>query len=448
MESKLFYLQIVLISLVSTWGFGGRAEWGPPVIIALCWSTIIPYLMSQKSSKYRCLYFLIPLLILFIPIGFSLTNYAYIREGETYVANSFNPALPFTMEFFRTLENALLLSGVLWVATISSVFFSRKEYIRKFLIFLLINGLVITFLGIYFNLTNSSKIFGYFNSVNPQFFGSFYYHNHYNAYACILSGISLGMFFYSLKRFGPVFGRGNPALFYLFSSLFIATGVGLSSGRAGLIAIVFIFIFFINGIIRYIKQRSEKGKTHSNWGFIVFYIALSIGFFGFISYDVLERKWGDTKAEFSAFQSDKIDLTITRYYLYRDAIGYIKEKPLWGWGLGSYQFVHHLYCGKEFRDATGRIVSNAQFTHNDLLQYCIEIGILGFLCLAIIPVSALIYLRKKGKTNWIGYGLSSSIVGIAIISCFDFPLGSPGILFILSLIFALYVRYGLLENKS
>lgn len=124
-------------------------------------------------------------------------------------------------------------------------------------------------------------------------------------------------------------------------------------------------------------------------------------------------------------------LTETRLRILVCSFPLIKEKPLWGHGIGSFQYVYPKVQGEYFvRNPhsilwpTGR---RSQHAHNDYLQLLIELGLVGGLLL----LSALyLYLRygwntflqnKDISTRAIQLALFFSLTGILLQAFVDFP---------------------------
>ena len=68
------------------------------------------------------------------------------------------------------------------------------------------------------------------------------------------------------------------------------------------------------------------------------------------------------------------------------------DKPIWGWGLGTYRFVINdsdRYLGNEHEYAFVH-------AHNDWLQYMAEVGMVGFILLAILASAPYVLYKKEG----------------------------------------------------
>jgi O-antigen polymerase len=111
----------------------------------------------------------------------------------------------------------------------------------------------------------------------------------------------------------------------------------------------------------------------------------------------------------------------------------IEEHPVWGTGYNRYAVEYLNYQAEYFKhkklnDSERFLASNIKHAHNEFIQTYAELGILGFLLLAGIIITALFENIKKNKfnpkeetLNAINISAKASLLSIIIISLFSFP---------------------------
>jgi len=218
-------------------------------------------------------------------------------------------------------------------------------------------------------------------------------HNHYAGVMELLAPIPLII---SLSRLAHQKVR-------LLAGVGAAVMVGtifLSGSRGGMIAM------FVELIVLAVVLLRQKRSIR---------IALAVGAFAVVLISLLVWLGGkelgvrvtsiskDTRSEVSGGMRLSID---------RDAVRMIRQKPVIGWGLGTFPVVY-----PQFRSFyTNFFVNEA---HNDYLQLLAEMGVLGFATMVWFQI--VLYLRVRGKIgNWM-----SNVSGATTLAC---GLGAAGIL--------------------
>ena len=126
-----------------------------------------------------------------------------------------------------------------------------------------------------------------------------------------------------------------------------------------------------------------------------------------------------------------------------------KEKPIWGWGVGSFIHIHPIYAGPEFYKKDSDYPVAYEFAHSDYLQTLAEKGIVGS-TLLVLPF-ALLSIFLTSKARWknpispillLGSGL------VLLTAAIDFSLSNPAIAMGTLLILSIGVRYALLSQRN
>jgi putative inorganic carbon (hco3(-)) transporter len=224
----------------------------------------------------------------------------------------------------------------------------------------------------------------------------------------------------------------SPKLFSILLWIgLIGFGVLLSLSRTGIFA-----MFAAMGTMLVAVCYAEKRKYALFLIAAVLLVVMGLGIYAgmdaaFERYANLVRNW----------QSEE-----SRTRLWKDALPMIAEAPLWGTGLGSFQWT---YPAHESLDPD----IPAMYAHSDYLQLVIEVGIVG---LALV-IWAMIICWKSALGNLmaenalrrsIGLATLGSLVAAAIQEVVDYSLYIPGIAAVLLLLVSLNELAGRLEKET
>ncbi len=119
-----------------------------------------------------------------------------------------------------------------------------------------------------------------------------------------------------------------------------------------------------------------------------------------------------------------------RLGIFASAAGMAIDRPLLGYGIGSFASVFPAYNFPV--DAPARYQMQADFAHNEYLQAAAELGIPGFGALLVLLffIFRNIPKNREHKKNWAAEtGAYFALCGIALHSMVDFNLHLPGIFF-------------------
>jgi O-antigen ligase len=115
-----------------------------------------------------------------------------------------------------------------------------------------------------------------------------------------------------------------------------------------------------------------------------------------------------------------------RVNLTRDTLRMAADRPVWGWGLGSYAIVFPSYQGDYLRDTKGAITARVVHAHNDWAHIAAETGLIGLLILGT-PVLVLIIRCRRGESALLRWGGGGTVV-LLVYALADFPLHCPAVL--------------------
>ena len=139
-----------------------------------------------------------------------------------------------------------------------------------------------------------------------------------------------------------------------------------------------------------------------------------------------------TKIQINELSKGKLPL---RWYLWGDAVGVGKQKPLYGHGFNSYPSINPLFQSKYVRDmrsygleaAHNPYIPLVAHVHNDWFEWWCEWGLIGLLFL-FIPILIISLALLSGNFSLNAKLLMAGVLMILIYSCIDFPTRSPACL--------------------
>ncbi|MBA7495626.1 hypothetical protein ES702_06215 [subsurface metagenome] len=139
----------------------------------------------------------------------------------------------------------------------------------------------------------------------------------------------------------------------------------------------------------------------------------------------------------------------TRFLMWNTTLNMIKDKPIFGSGIGTFKINYLDYQAEFLNDNTGYIKywTHAREPHNEYLQIWAELGIIGlgiFLSIIFIFCKLTInYLKKESsdKKKIIVFGLFMGITSFLIHSLFSFPLHIPALSSAFFIILSLSIVY-------
>ena len=192
-------------------------------------------------------------------------------------------------------------------------------------------------------------------------------HNVYLAFSLLITFLLL-FYGYPKKKLRAVL---------IFISILFLLSLYTEKGRSGQLAFSFIFLFFF--LIAFWHKKS-----------IIFLSVLAIAGINMSAYFLssnFKKRMDSIPIQLTQLGKNKVNSLNTRYYLYKYSFEKIKEKPLLGYGTGS--FVKEFSSISEH--ATKTIAGVHKTPHNNYLFIWFELGLLGlvvFLCIFFFQLKA------------------------------------------------------------
>jgi len=412
-------------------------------IISLIVSEILIYALMQRAFPEdifdRLAIQIIASIIILLPILFSLDTYhPYVSLKET----AFHFFLFLLVAFyvckiiitekitFRHSLTLFPLVGYILYATLSTIFFSYTDsyyllnviscgilfyfislHIRtKTVLSYLMFSLAATTLPcvIYGILQNQgwdySYFIGYFGArgIGNRVFSFFGNPDLFAAYLAMITPLLLGYFIYLKNLIGRIL-TGTLILLVLYNLILTQTRggwIGLMAGMGCFIILLLYHLFHTSfGYIQKIILRKRS------FIIVFFLIILCIGFFS-VHYLY-------TNKELMSPTTVSIRLNY-----WKNAISLIKEHPLLGNGLGTFNVYYPAFRDKYIEYTLGETENEyrIEHPHEELLEILADLGVigfvlfLGFIVVLIIPVFTL--LKKQDALSYLLIGSVSGVMGV------------------------------------
>lgn len=305
-----------------------------------------------------------------------------------------------------TISGAMLYCAYGMLCFLVTQTLQRSSQARRIGVILAVYGVTVASFALLQGLSPNGKLFWVRTPrLGGWIYGPYVNHNHYAGLMELLVPIPLII---SLSRMAHEKVR-------LAAGIGAAIMVGtifLSGSRGGMIAIFVELI--VLAVVFFRQKRSVR-------------IALSVGAFAVVLVSLLVWLGGKelTVRVTSISKESRTEISGgMRLSIDRDSIRMFREKPVIGWGLGTFPVVY-----PQFRSFyTNFFVNEA---HNDYLQLLAEMGVLGFATMVWFQV--IVFLRVRRKIgNWTSnvsaattLAAALGAIGILVHSLVDFNLQIP-----------------------
>lgn len=273
------------------------------------------------------------------------------------------------------------------------------------------------------------KIFGVIASVRLDFMGTFMYRNHAGAYYYLGLAALLALAIHVYRRAVLSGKRTSSAPLLLVLSGVPLLGVGLSNSRgAWVVTVLLVWFCFALWFGFNLKHRRWVGTIVS----ALFLISIIFGG----AYLMIQQaeKDGMTREKLLTFlHAEKDGSAMARYYTTQTTWQMFLDKPLTGWGAGSFRSVFPYYQEKQPKILYA--YGNRQYryfwlhAHNDWAERFAELGVIGSLLLLGLPACALLFCAFN-YAHLTGFSLTllAGVFALAIHATVDFIFACPPLL--------------------
>lgn len=297
---------------------------------------------------------------------------SYVEWLPSGVSTNYKPVS--ALRVFHFYSAAFVLVWGLWVGL------RRRKTVLIGLWSFAVSGVIMSQVAIFQKYMEATKVLWLIKSVNPNFWGSFFYRNHGVAFLILILITCAFLYFYHYNKSQRHMQRGGPYLLLLVFVVLVALSIALALSRGGILfGSVFVVFFLLAAGLRSFFSRSTWTTALAS--------LLVLGFIGGGGYNILrhvdveaiEKRFGDIEATIENMDSD--DRTMCTKITWKMA----KVRLVYGWGAGSWSYIFPMYqksYPKLFyrgynwkRGWYGR--NYFIYAHNDVVQFLAEYGILG-----------------------------------------------------------------------
>ena len=453
---RLIAAQLAVFIVGTTWAFGGNASWvRTPISL---WGSVgilltvggLAWRLFTKRALPSTTHWIWPIvllnaLVLASEFSVSFKNLAS-DGGVLLVPMKVSLWLPSTAVQDVTLRSLWLFDGIYFSCVNLVLFVERKRLLRIIVAIVVGNSFILAVFGTVQKLIGSKGIFfGAVHSPNEAFFASFVYDNHWGAFMVLMCGAAIALtlrYAYGIRGSGFLHG---PGLAGLVCVCLMALSVPLSGSRACSLLVIILVL----GAVGY-GYPLVMGGLHAS-GLKPQYAMAGISIIALI---VLSWTWsvvGETVASRAEVTRNQIlhfrapGDGISRKTLYRDTWRMTLDKPLFGWGMGTYPNVFPLYNTEQRPNERLPVVYHD--AHSDWLQGLAEIGFAGFVLIASAAVIPLRILLKTKVTPF-PYFLIFGCLLVLLYALIEFPFGNVAVELSWTFCLAVAVQYVRLSNRS
>jgi O-antigen ligase len=448
--------QVSIFVVGVSWAFGGNADWVRVPVSA--WGTLgilmAPLALWARARVTgrlpKAVGWLWPVLALNAVVLLSGLTPAYrilMFGGEPLQVPVRVPWwTPSSAAYGSSLRALWLFDGIYFSCINLAVVVESRRVLRVLGAVVAGNAVLLAVFGIAQKILGSPGLyFGAVKSPNLAFFASFVYDNHWGAFAVLMAGTLVGL---TLRYAHGISGWGflhGPSLAGAVGAALLMVAVPLSGSRAGTLMVgVLAAVAVAHGFSRIRSGLSASGVPPA---VAVVVIVLSLGAASLGIWEVV----GDTvKARAEVTRRQVLSLLVSgegasRKAAYRDTWSMAREKPLFGWGMGSFPSVFPIY-NRQVRP-TERLPIVYHDAHSDWLQSLAELGFAGTLLIVaavVLPGRELL----KGRLSDYALFLMAGCALVAAYAAVEFPFGNVAVVLSWWFCFVAAVQYTRLSRRG
>jgi O-antigen ligase len=448
------HVSVFIISV--SWAFGGNADWVRTPISA--WGTLGIILTlaisvgrrSQSHPVAGILAWAWPVLVLNAIVlascltpGFHMVTF---RDERLFMPTRVAWWIPSATRSGVATRALWLFDGIYFSCLNIAVAVRHRSTIRLILAIAVGNALALSVFGIVQKLLGSTGIyFGSVASPQPQFFASFVYDNHWGAFAIMMIGACIGLALrYAYGARGEGFFKG-PAFTGLVAAAVMAVSIPFSGSRAcTLLLAIMLGIAIVHGIPKVSRALRHSGVSTAGLLLgIAAFAVLAIGGAWMVAGDVIEARAQITREQVAEMWTKRS--IGSRTILYSDTIRMARERPLFGWGMGSYPVVFGVFNTQESK--IDRLPVVYHDAHSDWLQSLAELGLAGTALIgAAVTLPALVL--RRSRVSYMPYFLLAGCSLVAAYAWIEFPFGNVAVVLSWWICFFCAIQYVRLSGSQ
>lgn len=426
---------VATLIVATTWAFGGNADWvrvplslwGTLGIVLFLCVALLPRLRAVAHPRTLRWIWPIGILNLMVLASCMTPGFRQVSFGPQplMVPVRLNWWVPSSAHAETSLRAVWLFDALYFSVLNVALLVRRRHSLRLLLAAAVGNALALSVFGTVQKLTGSTGIFfGAVKTPQPMFFASFVYDNHWGAFAILMLGACIGLSLrYALGAARGGFFRG-PALAGIVTAVLLGLSIPLSGSRAcTFLLMVLCLMAATRGLPIVARALQSSGTSKAGaYGAVVCAAALCAASVWYVAGQVIEARASKTKEQVSDMWAH--GGIGSRSTLYRDTWRMARDRPLFGWGMGSFPSVFRIYNTQESK--IDRIPVVYHDAHSDWIQSLAEIGFAGTL---LVGASALLPLAsvRRSRMTPIPLFLVIACILVAAYAWVEFPFGNAAV---------------------
>jgi O-antigen ligase len=442
-------LHVTLLLIGVSWAFGGNADWVRTPISAWASLSVIVTIGAlanpgRARSNKAAAAWMAPIVILN-----GLVLVSCLSPGLRDMAyGTSHYLMPLRVPWWRpsaarpelALRALWLFDGIYLSCFNIMLVIAHRSVIRLMLAILVGNSLVLSVFGTVQKLAGATGL--YFGSVkSPQdyFFASFVYDNHWASFVLLMLGACLGLTIrYSTGSERGGFLRG-PSLFGIVAAFLVGITIPLSGSRfCTLLLAILVLVAVVKGTptIYRVLRLTEMPRGVANL-LLAAVAAAALGgawlivgqfFTGRVVKAGLQLRDMWTHGGIGA-----------RTILYHDTWRMAQDRPLFGWGMGSFPTVFPLY-NTQYGNFVDRIPVVYHDAHSDWIQSLAELGFAGTAVLGAAVALPALSIRRL-RISPLPFFLLLGCLLVGAYAWIEFPFGNVAVVLAWWFCFSCAVQY-------
>ncbi len=427
---------VALLVILASWWLGGNSLsarlalslWGSVGVLLTAIGIVRRRSLRPDLQPFRWLWPFALFVTLVVVSAFNPSFREIANDDQTlYVESASVPGWPSSARPLHSLRTLWFFSAVYLSAFNLLVFVRQRRFLRGLCIVLVANALVLAVLGTLQKLMGApSTFFGLGPPIQPKFFASFLYHNHWGAFTLLMSALALGLIFHFSRRSQARNIWHSPLLAGVVAMLFLAATAPLSASRSStiLMAVILVvgFAHYLRNILK--SRRAARANVAGPLAGGLLAAVVVVGFALYLAQPVIEHRFLQTLEQ---IEDARQETTVnSRVALYRDTWNMAREKIWFGWGMGSYPTV--FYTRNTQRYTPDGLEIHFHDAHSDWLQSAAEVGLVGTALLGLCALAPLVACRRAlSLSPLVAYPLFGCSL-IVLYAWLEFPFGNRAVI--------------------
>lgn len=454
---KIVLFHVAVLLLGSTWAFGGNIGWARLGLSA--WGSLaLPltvFALANKSAlapgvSRRQAWWLLPVALyagLVIASTFNPSFHPITSEGRTLLVHrgAAHPHWPGTVNPSASLK-ALWFGAAAYLSAFNlSLVLRNRAALRRLLVFIAANTLVLSVFGTLQKLSASGFYFGAAISPNKRYFSTFIYNNHWGAFMILVLSVAVGLLFYHLRRSHERDLWHSPFTGALLGVLVIAATAPISASRAATgMAVVLLATAVAHAIVRIvISRRRHRLSVWPPLAILAAFVLAVTGAVGWLGFKSINERYTETRIALEKNHS----IWTERAELYGDTWKLASQKPVFGWGLDSYGTAFQLIRPRSIQPRR-QYEASYDTAHSDWLQSLAETGFAGTALLLLAVALPLATLPRNQLVHpLVAYPLAG--LGLVLLYAWiEFPFSSAAVLIAFWTVFFSTLQFAKLTDHA